>query len=82
MTGCYSDARIDAWRYSYGSYWIVLFSSLWRELLPLRIDTVTKGMERELAEAERITGPATNNFYALSQGNSGFQNLSVSLRLH
>lgn len=75
MTGCCGDATADAWRHSYSSYWIVLFSSLWRELLPLPLIDTTKDVERELAAAESITGPATNNFSTLSQGNSVLQNL-------
>lgn len=44
MTGRCGDVPIDAWHYSYGLYWIVLFRSLQREpllLLPV-IDTVLK----------------------------------------
>lgn len=47
MTGCHSEAPIYTFLYSYGPYWIVLFSSLWRESPPLLlIDTVQKVWNR------------------------------------
>lgn len=41
---CCGDVPINAWCYSHGPYWIVLFSSLWKEQTPLLllIDTVLK----------------------------------------
>lgn len=47
MTGFHSEAPIYTFLYSYGPYWIVLFSSLWRESPPLLlIDTVQKVWNR------------------------------------
>lgn len=75
MTGRCGDVPIDAWRYSYGPYWIVLFSSLWREpllLLLLVIDTVLKvwsGSWQRLRESQE---KLKSSFNALSQGKQQF----------
>ena len=76
MTGRCCDATIDAWRYSCASYWIVLFSSLWRELPPLLlIDNRRYGTGAGSGwENHRPSNKQLQRSFSLRE-NSGFQNL-------
>ena len=69
-----SDVPINAWRYRYGPYWIVLLSSVCRERLPLLIDTVLKVWSGSWQQLRESTRQQTNNsFNALSGKTSVFR---------
>lgn len=80
MTSWCSNVPVNGRGYSYGPYWIVLFSSLWREPCSSSYWQSTEGMEQELATVERVSNKQLQ--CALSQGNHTSQKLRSSLRWH